>query len=94
MDTGGCTAFFPDSELERLLPDKSLSLYHRLRQAKELELAAIEGLETCPACHYAEIMDNKEEKLFVCKNTECSQVSCRKCRQKVCLCESLRQQRS
>lgn len=83
MDTSGCSSAFPESELARLLPAKSLELYYRLKQAKELEQAAIDGLESCPSCPYAAVMDNPEEKLFKCMNEECRQLTCRKCRRKV-----------
>lgn len=82
MDTSGCLAPFPDSELTRLLPSKSLELYHRLKQASELESAQIDGLETCPHCPFSAIIDNPHEKLFRCLNEECGEVSCRKCKRK------------
>lgn len=83
MDTSGCTSAFPESELARLLPPKSLGLYHRLKQAKELELAALDGLEICPSCPYAAVIENPAEKLFRCTNEACQQVTCRKCRRAV-----------
>lgn len=82
MDLSGCEAPFPESELGRALSDKTFSLYHRLKQAKELELAAIEGLESCPSCPYSAIIENPDEKLFRCMNEICGQVTCRKCRRK------------
>lgn len=83
MDGSDCPAPFSDRELARLLPTKSLNLFHRLRQADELERAGIEGLETCPSCPFAAVIDNKEEKLFRCMNETCAQVTCRKCRRVV-----------
>ncbi|KIR76730.1 E3 ubiquitin-protein ligase RNF216 [Cryptococcus gattii EJB2] len=82
MDLSGCRAPFPESELGRALSEKTLSLYHRLKQARELELAAIEGLESCPSCPYSAIIENPDEKLFRCMNETCGQVTCRKCRRK------------
>ncbi|KAE8540681.1 hypothetical protein D1P53_003045 [Cryptococcus gattii VGV] len=82
MDLSGCRAPFPESELGRTLSEKTLSLYHRLKQARELELAAIEGLESCPSCPYSAIIENPDEKLFRCMNVTCGQVTCRKCRRK------------
>ncbi|OCF78207.1 hypothetical protein I204_00144 [Kwoniella mangroviensis CBS 8886] len=82
MDQSDCTSAFPESELTRCLSEKSLQLYHRLKQAKELEQAEIEGLESCPSCPYATIIDNPDEKLFRCMNEECGQVTCRGCRKK------------
>ncbi|WVQ94567.1 hypothetical protein IAU59_001647 [Kwoniella sp. CBS 9459] len=82
MDMSICKAVFPDSELDRLLSAKSLALYHRLKQADEIEQAGIEGLETCPNCPFAAVIDNPHEKLFRCMNEECGQVTCRACRRK------------
>jgi TRIAD3 protein (E3 ubiquitin-protein ligase RNF216) len=95
MDLSGCAASFPESELTRVLSEKSLGLYHRLKQASELESARIDGLETCPSCPFSAIIDNPDEKLFRCQNVpDCGIVSCRKCRRlehlpKTCKGESL-----
>ena len=83
MDMSGCTSAFPESELSRLLAPKSCELYHRLQQAKELEQAALDGLESCPSCPYAAVIENIEEKLFRCMSEACRQVTCRKCRRRV-----------
>ena len=80
MDTSGCTARFDEKELTRFLPSKSLELLQRLRFAQELEDAAIEGLETCPSCPWAVVIDNPDEKLFRCMNEDCGKVTCRQCR--------------
>ncbi|ORY27659.1 hypothetical protein BCR39DRAFT_537745 [Naematelia encephala] len=80
MDTSGCCAAFTDYELSRLLNVKSLGLYYRLVRAKEIELAGIEGLESCPGCDFAAIIDNPNEKLFRCESEGCKMVSCRKCK--------------
>jgi len=85
MDMSNCSAPFPETELARALSAKSLDLYFRLKIAAELVLAGIEGLETCPACDYAVVIDNPDEKLFVCMAEGCKQVSCRKCRNRVSL---------
>lgn len=83
MDTSGCQAAFSEAELSRLLSPKSLELYYRLRLAKELEEAAIEGLEMCPYCPWAVVIDNPHEKLFRCLNEACLKVSCRGCKHDV-----------
>ena len=80
MDTSGCQSRFAERELARLLPLKSLDLLQRLQLAEELEEADIEGLETCPSCPWAVVIDNPEEKLFRCMNESCGKVSCRQCR--------------
>lgn len=83
MDTSGCQARYNEKELAKILSVKSLDLYYRLRAAKELELAAIEGLESCPYCPWAVIIENPDERLFRCQNDKCLQVSCRGCKQAV-----------
>ncbi|KAI0048273.1 hypothetical protein FA95DRAFT_1558166 [Auriscalpium vulgare] len=82
MDASGCKLNFPDSELRRILPVKLLGLYERVRQRRDLEAAALEGLEECPFCEYRVVMDVDIEvdKLFRCQNEECGKVSCRKCK--------------
>jgi TRIAD3 protein (E3 ubiquitin-protein ligase RNF216) len=80
MDTSSCSALFPESELTRVLSDRSLHLYHRLKQASELESAGLIGLETCPQCPYSAIIENPDEKLFRCQAPDCGVISCRKCR--------------
>ncbi|RXW25103.1 hypothetical protein EST38_g771 [Candolleomyces aberdarensis] len=66
MHTSGCTLHFPESELSRLLPNKLLGLYNRLKQQKELKEANIDGLEECPFCDWACVMDvpPEQDKLF------------------------------
>ena len=83
MDTSGCSAPFTEAELKRFLSDKSLELYHRLKQIAELAAAALDGLEQCPGCDYAAIIENPEEKLFRCLNELCKQITCRKCKRLV-----------
>ena len=83
MDQSGCKALFTDSELERFLEPKLLSLYHRVKQMKEIEEANLEGLEECPFGEYKVVIDNPDEKLFRCDNEECGVVSCRACKKVV-----------
>lgn len=40
-------------------------------------LAEIDGLECCPYCPYAVIVDNPEDKIFRCLNPECLKETCR-----------------
>ena len=84
MDQSGCKLPFPESELKRFLTPKLLALYERVTQQKEIEAAGLEGLEECPFCEYKIIIDNPNEKLFRCENTECGAVSCRACKKTVC----------
>lgn len=64
MDQSGCKELFSVSELQRMLPEKLLKLYHRLKQSKEIEAAQLDGLEECPFCDYKVVIENQEEKLF------------------------------
>ncbi|KAJ7219375.1 hypothetical protein GGX14DRAFT_591832, partial [Mycena pura] len=81
MDQSGCKLPFPDAELGRFLTPKLLSLYERIKQNKEVEAAGIEGLEECPFCEFKCVIENDQEKLFVCRNEDCAAVSCRQCKQ-------------
>lgn len=83
MDQSGCKAMFPESELTRFLDAKLLSLFHRVKQTKEIEAAGLEGLEECPFCEYKVVIDNPHEKLFRCENDDCGVVSCRACKKAV-----------
>ena len=83
MDQSGCKAIFTDSELERFLDEKMLSLYHRIKQTKEIEAAGLDGLEECPFCDYKVVIENPEEKLFRCEKEDCMSISCRSCKKLV-----------
>ena len=39
--------------------------------------AEIDGLECCPYCPYAVIVDNPDDKIFRCLNPECMKETCR-----------------
>lgn len=80
MDMSGCQELFTDGVLAGILTASAMSLYHRLRQMKDLEMAGIDGLESCPHCPFAVVIDNPNEKLFRCLNPECLKVTCRKCK--------------
>ena len=79
----GCQSVIPDSEIIRILPAKSLDLYHRLKQTKEIENAELAGLENCPNCPWACVIEDENEKLFRCGNEQCGNVTCRKCHKPV-----------
>ena len=83
MDQSGCKLLFTESELERFLTPKLLSLYWRVRQAKEIEMAELDGLEECPYCEFKAVMDDPNETLFTCWAEECGTVTCRKCKKPV-----------
>ncbi|KAJ7774947.1 hypothetical protein B0H16DRAFT_1509018 [Mycena metata] len=81
MDQSGCKLAFPVAQLQRFLTPKLMSLYERVKQAKEVEAAGLEGLEECPFCEYKCVIENEQEKLFACRNEECGAVSCRQCKE-------------
>lgn len=83
MDQSGCKLPFPYSELRRFLTPKLLDLYERVKQRKDIEMAGLENLEECPHCEFKIVIENQEERLFRCQNTECEAVTCRKCKKSV-----------
>ena len=87
MDQSGCKLSFPESELKRFLTPKLLSLYDKVRQAKEIEMAGLDGLEECPHCDFKVVIDNPDERLFRCQNEDCGAVTCRECKKPVRLFE-------
>lgn len=95
IDRSGCAAPIPESELRRFLPDGMMKLWERVTQRKEIEAAGLGGLEACPFCDYAVIIEDGEDKLLKCGNLDvCGVVSCRACKKSVsknirgspCLC--------
>lgn len=80
MDQSDCKLPFSESEIQRFLPAKTFELWHRIKQEQELELAQIPGLESCPFCSYAVVIENEQERLFRCENSQCGVVSCRECK--------------
>lgn len=82
---------FPDSELQRILPEKLFELYEHIRQRRDIELAGLEGLEECPFCDYKVVIDAdfQTDKVLRCQNEECAKVSCRKCKKEVGICAKL-----
>ena len=83
MDQSGCKLTFEDAQLKKCLSPKLLELYERVKQAKEIEAAGLDGLEECPYCEYKVVIENPDEKLFHCERDECGAVSCRACKKLV-----------
>lgn len=79
MDQDGCTATFTASECARFLKQAQLDLLEKLRSAKAVDQAEIDGLAKCPHCPWACVIENPDEKLFHCQNEVCRKVTCRKC---------------
>ncbi|ORY86653.1 hypothetical protein BCR35DRAFT_277479 [Leucosporidium creatinivorum] len=74
-----CGAEFTESEARRFLPKATLELLHKIRMEKEVDEAGLEGLEKCPFCPYAAVIENPNERLFHCEREGCRKTSCRKC---------------
>ena len=84
IDRSGCAVPIPESELRRFLPDGMMKLWERVKQRKEIEAAGLGGLEECPFCDYAVIIENAEDKVLRCGNFDvCGVVSCRACKKSV-----------
>lgn len=84
IDRSGCAAPIPDAELRRFLPYGMMKLWERVKQRKEIEEAGLGGLEECPFCDYAVILEDSEDKLLRCGNLDvCGVVSCRTCKKSV-----------
>ncbi|BGP50210.1 hypothetical protein JCM10450v2_006126 [Rhodotorula kratochvilovae] len=82
MSTSGCKSTFLESEYPLFLPRKSIAALHKIKQEKEVDEAALEGLEKCPFCIFAMIIENEHERLFHCQHEGCRVVSCRGCKKK------------
>ncbi|GAA5944602.1 E3 ubiquitin-protein ligase RNF216 [Sporobolomyces koalae] len=82
MSTSGCPATFPDSEIVKFLRRKSRDALHKIRQEKEIDSAQLEGLEKCPFCPFACIIENEQERLLHCQRPDCAVISCRQCKKK------------
>jgi len=78
-----CKLAFPESELRRFLTPRLLSLYERVKQMKEIEMAELDGLEECPHCDFKLVIENPTERLFICRNGECGAMTCRQCKKPV-----------
>ncbi|KAI9560010.1 hypothetical protein GHT06_014020 [Daphnia sinensis] len=75
-----CTTEYTLRDLKEVLKKSIFCCLEKRRQAEEVSAAGIEGLESCPFCEYCEV-PREDDRLFTCKNPECSKVSCRQCRE-------------
>ena len=80
---GQCEEVFSLSVLQDALKANTFSKWLHRIQISELEQAGIEGLEQCPFCPFATIIDTlpEENKHFVCRNPDCGKDSCRICKE-------------
>lgn len=77
----GCKGRFPLAALADALPPAVFNGYTRRLQTKEIEEAGLEGLEKCPFCDYAVIMESDSNSILTCRNPDCGRQSCRKCKE-------------
>ncbi|XP_011872189.1 PREDICTED: uncharacterized protein LOC105564441 [Vollenhovia emeryi] len=75
-----CGCEFPISVLQRVLPPTKFSILLCKRQEAEVMAAGVEGLVSCPFCHFASIPP-PEDKVFRCLNPECMKESCPLCKE-------------
>ncbi|RDB23590.1 hypothetical protein Hypma_009259 [Hypsizygus marmoreus] len=81
VDQSGCTAVIPSCQLRRFLSEKMMNAWERVSQRHELDSAGLQGLEDCPFCEWACIIEGETITVFECGNKEeCGVVSCRWCK--------------
>lgn len=71
-----CGSEFNLSVLQCILLPTKFSILLRKRQEAEVMAAGLEGLVSCPFCHFASIPP-QEDKVFKCFNPDCMKESCR-----------------
>lgn len=75
-----CGSEFSISTLQKVLPLQKFSILLKKRQAAEVMAAGLEGLVSCPFCHFASIPP-EGDKVFKCLNPECMKESCIQCKE-------------
>ncbi|KAK0097887.1 hypothetical protein PV326_012973 [Microctonus aethiopoides] len=75
-----CGSEFSLSTLQNILLPTKFSILLKKRQAAEVMAAGLEGLVSCPFCHFASIPP-EGDKVFKCLNPECMKESCIKCKE-------------
>ncbi|SDA02844.1 BZ3500_MvSof-1268-A1-R1_Chr11-1g03184 [Microbotryum saponariae] len=79
MSTTACKGLFTDKEAILFLSRTSFARLEQLRQDYEIEQAQIPGLEKCPFCPYAVVLDPHHGRIFQCLMPDCAISSCRRC---------------
>ncbi|CAK9803295.1 E3 ubiquitin-protein ligase RNF216 [Anthophora plagiata] len=74
-----CDEEFSLPTLQKILPPKQFSILVSKKQEAEVITAGLEGLISCPFCHFASIPP-PEDKVFKCLNPECMKETCRFCK--------------
>ena len=72
----GCGAEFSLAVLQKVLKPAQFSILLTKRQEAEVRAAGLEGLVSCPFCHFASIPPT-EDKVFKCLNQDCMKETCR-----------------
>lgn len=75
-----CGSEFSISTLQKVLAPTKFSILLKKRQAAEVMAAGLEGLVSCPFCHFASIPP-EGDKVFKCLNPECMKESCIQCKE-------------
>lgn len=71
-----CDGEFSLPTLQKVLSPTQFSILIGKKQEAEVIAAGLEGLVSCPFCHFASIPP-PEDKVFKCLNPECMKESCR-----------------
>ena len=74
-----CGSEIPLKSLQGLLPPKLYSKLFEKKQLQEIQAAGLEDLVQCPACNYAVIIPDSQDKVFTCGNPDCGKQTCRLC---------------
>lgn len=74
-----CETEFSLEVLHDVLDTNLFNNLIRNRQNEEIKSANLDGLESCPFCTYAVIIENPDEKIFSCLNPNCMKETCRLC---------------
>lgn len=81
MCTAVCGAGYAHAQLHLLDDKQLLEKLEQLQQQKDIRDADLDDLEECPFCDYKAILPPIEEDFeFRCANSDCEQVSCRRCK--------------
>lgn len=71
-----CQSEFSLATLQKVLPPTKFSALLQKRQTAEVIAAGVDGLVSCPFCHFASIPP-AEDKVFKCLNPECMKETCK-----------------
>ena len=72
-----CESEYSMSALKAVLDPSAYGNILKNMQNEEIKRAGLDGLESCPNCEYAVIIENPDEKVFYCINPQCLKETCR-----------------